>query len=77
MCNSQIQDSIIGIMNNLLTIVTQMYVGVQKYYKLSNGQLHKLNMIYQTVSNNSLNGQLKTSDSIHATDIYTNLMKSS
>ena len=29
-------------MNNLLTIVTQMYVGVQKYYKLSNGQLHKL-----------------------------------
>ena len=42
MCNSQIQNSIIGIMNNLLTIVTQMYVGVQKYYKLSNGQLHKL-----------------------------------
>ena len=41
------------------------------------GQLHKLNMIYQTVSNNSLNGQLKTSDSIHATDVYTNLMKSS
>ena len=30
-------------MNNLLIIVTQKYVvGVQKYYKISNGQLHKL-----------------------------------
>ena len=41
------------------------------------GRLQKLNMNYQTASNNSLNVQLKTSDSIHAKDVHTNLMKSS
>ena len=41
------------------------------------GRLQKLNMIYQTVSNNSLNVQLKTSDTIHAKGVHKNLIKSS